>query len=208
MDFLHRLSLVSFIALFPIPVGNKHFHEMLWDAFPPSKQVATSLSNLRVSWCYPHSKCFFVSFFFLHRQTLRCNSVRDYLPSVFSQRKGRQFAFKVAHSLFLGGWCWGCTVRPGEEQRHPWIHKNTEVVLTYLLWWATLVRLISSISHSDGSNLLEWLHIPEKNNMIAFVRLGAEKVTTAAGFFLCVHVLQIFIFTASWPFPEHHCRLQ
>lgn len=41
--------------------------------------------------------------------------------------------------------------------------------------------------------------------MISFVRLGPGKVTTA-GFFLCVHLLQILIFTVSCLFPEHHCR--
>lgn len=50
------------------------------------------------------------------RRSLLCNSVRDYLLSVFLHQKGSEFAFKVAHcSWFMD------KVRPDEEERHPWI---------------------------------------------------------------------------------------
>lgn len=50
----------------------------------------------------PAVAMFFCFVLFFYTGKLSDDSVRDYLPSVFSQRKGRQFAFKVAHSLFLG----------------------------------------------------------------------------------------------------------
>lgn len=87
------------------------------------------------------SECLDVSSKNVYRRSLRCNSVRDYLLSVFFHQKGSKFAFKVAHSSGYGD-----KLRPEEEGRLLWIQKCKAVF--YLFWFFDLFL----------SNLLYYSH--------------------------------------------------
>lgn len=98
----HTNFFSHFYTTITIPPGNQQLHSILHFF---SKQAGGKF--LKQSVCLDVSPKNVIC-----RRSLQCNSVRDYLLSVFFHQKGSKFAFKVAHSSWFGD-----KPRPGEEGR-------------------------------------------------------------------------------------------